>query len=386
MSRGELDVVRVEAIPVADEFPPGQCYGSARGRVSARVATLVRLETRGGAVGWGEGFGPPVAVSALVDELADLVVDRPVSRIVPFVRGALQAGYHRSPGGLHVCALSAVELAMWDAWGHELGMSVATLLGGRAREVVMAYASTGYVTDHVDDEGAFADTLQAAVADGFPAAKIKLGLGGDRDRRRAEIARDKLGGERRLMVDFNGNYTADSAIQVIYALRDLDIDWVEEPVPPEDLAGLARTRQAGVPTAAGEALYTRFGFRALVADQLVDVIQPDLLKCGGLAEARVIVDLAHTWNLRVSPHAWGGAIGQAATLQLLAAIPDSPHTEVPAHPLWLEFDRGPNRLREHLLTEPITADDGVVAVPDGPGFGVEVDEDTVADLRIRADR
>lgn len=81
----ETDVVRVEAIPLADEFPPGQRYGSSRGRVAARVATLVRLETRGGAVGWGEGFGPPAAVCVLVAELAELVRGRPVDRIVPFV-------------------------------------------------------------------------------------------------------------------------------------------------------------------------------------------------------------------------------------------------------------------------------------------------------------
>lgn len=376
-------VAKLEAIPVAHELPPGHRYGSSRGRVSARVATVVRLETRAGAVGWGEGFGPPAAVCALVAELADLIVGQPVNRIVPFVRGALQTGYHRSQSGLHVCAISAVELALWDAWGRQLGTSVATLLGGRARDEVMAYASTGYVTDQEDDDGAYADTLHQAVADGFPAAKVKLGLGRERDRRRAEIARDNLGEGRRLMVDFNGNYTADAALKVIDALRDLDIDWVEEPVPPEDLDGLRRVRHAGIPTATGEAVYTRFGFRPLVAHQLVDVIQPDVVKCGGLAEARAIVDLAHTWNLRVSPHVWGGAISQAATLQLLAAIPDSPHTDLPPHPLWFEFDRAPNRLREDVLVEPIVAHDGVVAIPDGPGFGVDVDEEAVAELRAR---
>lgn len=374
------NVARVQSFPVGHQLPDDGRYGSSRGRVSSRVATLVRLETTDGAVGWGEAFGPPAAVVPLVEEIAQTVVGRPVSRILPLVRHLLQAGYHRSSGGLHVCALSAVEIAMWDAWGHQLGVSVAELLGGRARGEVTAYASTGYVTDVADDEGVFTDMLTSATEEGFGAAKIKLGLGRQRDRRRAEIAREVLGnGE--LMVDFNGNYTADVALRVLQSLDDLDLAWVEEPVSPDDHEGLARCRASGIPVAAGEAVYTRFGFRPLVSRQLVDIVQPDLIKCGGLSEARAIMDLAHAWNLRVSPHVWGGAIGQATSLQLLAAVPESPHTEVPGEPLWLEFDRAPNRLRDELLTEPIAADNGVVTIPTGPGLGVEVDENAVAALR-----
>ncbi|QBI20807.1 mandelate racemase/muconate lactonizing enzyme family protein [Egibacter rhizosphaerae] len=376
-------VGRVEAIPLRHALPPEQSYGSARGRVSAREGTLVRLETDDGVVGWGEAFGPPAAVCALVDDLAPLVVGAPVNHVSPVVHTALQVGYHRSHGGLHVCALSGVETAMWDAWGRYLGLSVSELLGGRVRSEVPAYASTGFVTEFVDDEGAFSAALQEAVGEGFSAAKIKVGLGRDRDRRRAEIAREKLGERGHLMVDFNSNYTADTACRVLDGLRDLDIDWAEEPVPPHDHAGYARVRRCGIPIAAGEAAYTRVDFRPLVADQLVDIVQPDLIKCGGIGEARTIVDLAQAWNLRVSPHVWGGAIGQAASLQLLAAIPNSPHTEIAGEPLWLELDRSPNELRWRLLTDPIIASDGVVAIPSGPGLGVCVDEDVVAELRVR---
>lgn len=379
-SRGAR-IARIDTFPVGHELPPGQRYGSARGRVSARVATLVRLETVDGTIGWGEAFGPPAAVTALVAEVAEAAEGQPVSRVVPLVRRLLLAGYHRGHGGLHVCAISGVEIAMWDAWGHQVGVSVAELLGGRARETVDAYASTGYVTDRQDNDDAYTRMLDDAVAEGFTAAKVKLGLGRDRDRRRAEIARERLGNGA-LMVDFNGNYTADIARNVLDALGDLDLHWVEEPVPPDDLAGMARIRQAGVPVAAGEATYTRFGFRSLIAEQLLDVAQPDLIKCGGLAEARTIADLAHTWNLRVSPHVWGGAVGQAASLQLLAAIPDSPHTETAGAPLWLELDRAPNHLRDRLLTEPIVAKAGQVTIPSGPGLGVEVSQDAVDEFTI----
>ncbi|QBI18425.1 mandelate racemase/muconate lactonizing enzyme family protein [Egibacter rhizosphaerae] len=376
-------VVKIEPIPVAHQLPSGHRYGSARGQIPARAATLVRLETSEGVVGWGEGFGPPGPVVAGVAELRDEVVGQPVDRIVPLVRHILQTGYHRGLGGAHLAALSGVEIALWDAWGRTLGVPVTSLLGGRAREELVPYASTGYVLDHEDGEAAYAAQLETVASDGFPAAKVKLGLGAERDRRRAELAREKLGDDRVLMVDFNGNYTADLAIETLMAIRDLRIAWVEEPVPPEDLDGLARVRAAGVPIATGEALYTRYGFRPVIASQLADVVQPDVAKCGGIAEARVIIDLAHTWNLRVSPHVWGGAVAQAASLQLLAAVPATPHTAVAPQPLWLEFDRGANRLRDDLLVTPIRPVDGVVPVPDGPGLGVEIDEDAVTELRVR---
>jgi len=139
-----------------------------------------------------------------------------------------------------------------------------------------------------------------------------------------------------------------------------------------------------VPIAAGEAGYTRYGFRDLVAGGLLDIVQPDVCKCGGLGEARVIAHLAQTWNVRFSPHVWGGAIGQAAALQVLAAVPDYPHPEHAPEPLWLECDRRPNPLRDELVRIPVTATGGQVAIPDHPGLGVDIDEDTLQ--RLWSDR
>ena len=372
----------VEPIPVA--YPLGdQAYGSARGRVPERQSTLVRLTSDDGVVGWGEAFGPPAAVCALVAEAATLVVGARLDGITPWVTRALLQQYHRGHSGLHVAAIGAVETAMWDAHGRTLGLSVGRLLGGRARDRVTAYASTGYVTQ-TRDLGEYRDTLVAAVSEGFSAAKVKLGLGFREDRRRAEMARDVLGPDRELMLDFNGNYTADIAATVIRGLLDLRPAWVEEPVPPEDLDGLARLRGVGVPLAAGEALYTRYGFRPLVADALVDVLQPDVSKTGGLGEARVIAHLAQTWNLRFSPHVWGSGVGQAAALQLMSSVPDFPHPEIHPEPMWFELDRGPNDLREVLVAEPVRCVDGEVAIPDRPGLGVDVDDDALA--RLRTDR
>lgn len=370
----------VEAIPVVHRL--SEPYGSARGLVSERAATLVRLQTSDGIVGWGECFGPPRVLVPLVEELRDLLVGARVDSMVPFAAAVVQAGYHRTFGGLHVFALSGVDVALWDAWGKTLGVSVGSLLGGRARDAVRAYASTGYATVDLD-LGRYAEGIAEAVEEGFTGAKVKVGMGLRRDRERAEAAREALGDDRHLMIDFNANYTADAARLSVAALSDLDVHWVEEPVPPEDLAGFRELKGSGPPISGGEALCLRHGFRNLISERLLDVAQPDVCKCGGLSEASAIVDLARTWNVRVSPHVWGGAVGQAATLQLLSSVPDYPHTRHAPYPLWFEFDRAPNRLRTDLLVEPFRLVDGEVAIPDGPGLGVDVDPEALESLRMK---
>lgn len=376
----KVTVAAVEAIPLRYALRDGG-YGSSRGIVDARETTIVRLETSDGVVGWGEAWGPPVAVVPLIDELADGIRGSEVDGPVPFVTNRLHQHYHRG-GGLFAAALSGIEIAMWDVLGRTLGVSVATLMGGRARENVVPYASGGYVTPDRDLD-TFRELLSEAVQ-GFAGAKIKCGLGVREDVERATAAREVLGTDRALMVDINGNYTADQAITVACHLRDLDVTWLEEPLPPDDFDGLRLLRVGAVPIAAGEALYTRSPFRHLVTERAVDVVQPDVTKVGGLAEARAICELARAWNIRVSPHVWGGGIGLAAALQLLAAVPDYPHTINTPQPLWLELDRGDNALRESLLTEPLRPESERLAVPTGPGLGVEIDTDALA--RLRQDR
>lgn len=373
-------IAKIEPIPIGYPVPNGP-YGSSRGLVAARRATLVRLTTSDGVVGWGEAFGSPAVVTACMDDIAPDLIGTPVDATSVWFTRYLQRSYHNTTGGPHITAASGIEIAMWDAFGRTLGVSVARLLGGRAREDVTAYASAGYVTQD-KDLGRFRDQLAQALDGGFVGAKIKLGLGLSEDRRRAEVAHELLGTDGRLAVDVNGNYTADLARRLIEQLSDLNLLWVEEPVPPEDVSGLAMLRRLGVPLAAGEALYTRHGFAPLISGRLIDLAQPDVCKCGGLAEARVIAHLAQTWNVRVSPHVWGGVVGQAASLQLLASIPDYPHCEHAPEPMWFELDRGPNALRDELSTTPFLPHGGRIAIPDEPGLGVTVDESAVAHWRL----
>ncbi len=148
-------------------------------------------------------------------------------------------------------------------------------------------------------------------------------------------------------------------------------------LPPEDTTGWARVAALGIPIAGGEALATRFGFREPISASRLDVVQPDVAKCGGLTEALAIAHLASAWNRTVSPHCWGSGVSQAATLQLLASLTPPATGMLDRDELWFELDRGPNPLRDGVLRQPIVATSGVVAIPDGAGLGVEIDEDFV---------
>ncbi|MGH3741256.1 MAG: mandelate racemase/muconate lactonizing enzyme family protein, partial [Micromonosporaceae bacterium] len=287
--------------------------------------------------------------------------------------------YHKGVG-LFTAAISGVDSALWDVMARAAGLSLSAMLGGRARETVTPYASTGYVRPN-NSVQEFRDLLEEA-SHGFSGAKIKIGMGLASDLERVNAARDVLGPDRHLMLDVNGNYTADEARVLCRELEGLDVAWLEEPLPPEDRDGLARLRDFTVRLATGESLFTRFAFRDHLTQRLVDVIQPDVAKVGGVSEMRALIDMARAWNLRVSPHIWGGGVALATSLQLLAHMPDYPHaTHVTSIP-WLEYDRGENHLRSRLLRQPLDVRNGEVAVPDGPGIGVDLDEDFVAHARI----
>jgi D-galactarolactone cycloisomerase len=368
----------VEAIPL--RYPvAGPAYGSSRGVVSHRESTLVKVRLESGVVGLGETFGPPQVMCRLVEETEEALVGLSVDEALPTLVRFSNAMYHRGTG-LSTAAVSGVDAAVWDALARTAGMSLAGLLGGRARSTVVPYASAGYVIPGQDLSG-FRSRLEEDVA-GFTAAKIKIGVGLSDDVERVQLARDVLGSDRELMVDVNGNYTADEAQSLCRELVDVRVAWLEEPLAPEDVSGLASLRQHGVTLATGESLFTRHPFRPLLVRRLVDVIQPDVTKVGGVSEMRALVEMARAWSIRVSPHVWGGGIALATSLQILANIPDYPHAAHVTSTPWLEFDRAENGLRDHLLTTPIVMKGGLVEVPNGTGIGVELDEDYVNHTRM----
>lgn len=356
-------------------------YGMARGLTSARGTTLLALETEDGRVGLGEAWGPGSVAKAFAEFFAPSFIGQPLSAVRRIIRGHWASGYHMSSQGLQFGVLGAFDTASWDLLAQDAKRPVSELIGGRVRERVLAYASTGYITPE-NDPGYFRECVEQAAGNRFRAIKIKIGLGARSDEERVRVVREVMGDEALILVDVNGNYTVEQALASIDRMKPYGIHWLEEPLSPEDHAGYARLRQlTGMTIAAGEALYSRFAMRDLIQSRLVDVAQPDINKIGGVSEMVVVRDMAETNNIRFSPHAWAGAVALSATLQVLATVSAYPSNGNEATPLLLEFDRGVNPLRDGLLADPITLDDdGFVAIPQRPGLGLRLDRDMLAEL------
>jgi D-galactarolactone cycloisomerase len=281
-------------------------------------------------------------------------------------------------------AVSALATALDDLRARQLGVGVAALYGGRRRESVRAYAaSAGYHATRPIEE-LWPAEVGDAVAAGFTAVKFRIGKHAP-DRELPVLAgiRSGVGASLQMMADGNGAYSVAQSVRVASALADLGFTWLEEPIirfrGSQRYPGYGDlTRAAGIAIAGGEGLERRTDFARLLADG-VDILQPDVGICGGIGEASFVADLAALRGRACVPHCWGGAVLVAATLQLLAVIPEP--TEVDgSYGGLIEWDTFENPMRTDLLSTPLTVTDGTIAIPDGPGLGVEVDEEVVERL------
>ena len=359
--------------------PLPEPFAFSQGWVRQRSATLVEVLTDAGIVGWGEAFAqglePP--------EIAAIVIDKALR---PLVIGAdpldTEVLWHRmyhmtrdyGRKGSVVAAISALDIALWDIAGKHHQVAVYRLLGGAFRTRVQCYA-TGFYRIKGQGEGKrLAEEALRHFESGFSIMKVKLGYGVDDDIAcMQEIGRAIHGKPITLMVDTNHAYGRAEALRLGRALEQYDLRWYEEPVVPEDLAGYRELRQKlSMPIAGGENEHTLYGFRELLAAGAVDVAQPDLGSCGGISAAKHIAALAQSHGVQLNPHVWGSAVAQAASLQLLAALPVAHHSLYAQEPI-LEFDRSSHPFRVQLITRPIQQANGWVEIPSGAGLGVEID-------------
>ncbi len=354
--------------PLKEPFAYSQAWYDRRG------AMLVEITTEDGVTGWGEAYGPARLTAPVAAFYGELLVGRDAMATEAIWQDLYNRLRDHGQKGLAIEALSAVDIALWDIRGRVLGEPVHRLLGGPIRDRVTAYATGLYRRRRDDHERYLREEAAGYAAEGFRAMKLKTGFGVAHDIAMTKAVRAEIGAGIGLMVDANHAYDATAAIRYGRAVEHLDIGWFEEPVPPEDLAGYREVRRAlSIPIAGGEAEFTRFGMRALMAEpRAVDILQPDIAAAGGISECRKISDMAAAFGLRCNPHVWGTGVALAAALQWLAVIPHNPPGLFPEEPL-LEFDRSEHPLRQAVLTQPIEHMGGVVAVPTGPGLGIEVD-------------
>ncbi len=360
---------------------PDLAYGTSRGLNFKRSSALISVTTDEGIVGYGEGLGPVQPIRAYLGQIKSMFVGRSLYDFELAASYCRDRLYHFGLGHF-TSALSGINVAVFDAMGKTLGVSVHDLIGGKRADKIPCYATTGYVT-----RGA-TNTLEAQLSKvdktRFDGVKIKIGKSPKSDLERVRIAREILGDDMRLMVDVNGNYTVDVCLQSMKLIEPYDVQWVEEPLPHEDLRGHAELRaRSPIPVATGEGLSSLHEFAQLIEARGVDIVQPAIGRCGGLGEARKIATLAHLHNLRVAPAVWGGAFGLAAGIHFLASSPTTPHTENTPFPVLLEYDIADNPLRDNVVKENLWPEPGGVVVPTGPGLGLTLDMEKVEKYRIR---
>lgn len=287
------------------------------------------------------------------------------------------------PKGMSIAAISGIDIALWDIMGKATGKPVHKLLGGAFRSDVLAYATGLYFTDMDRLVAEAVEEAQSYVTVGFKAIKMKIGLGSiERDIERVAAVRKAIGPDIRLMVDANHCFSVPTAIRLGRKLEELGIESFEEPISPEDIDGYVEVSRAlDMAVAGGENEFTRWGFRDAIVRKAMDIVQPDVCAAGGSANAEKSATLAITHGVECVPHAWGSAVGLAATIQFLAALPDQPPSLFPFSPM-LEFEQEENPFRDHLALEPIRQVEGRVRVPAGPGLGIEIDRKVIDKHRV----
>ena len=345
-------------------------------------AFLVRIHTDEGIIGVGEADTAPLLARTIVEMpsshsvargLREVLIGEDPLQIDRLWQRLFHASDHYGRRGAALHVISAIDIALWDLAGKAAGRPVSELLGGRRLDRVPVYASE--VMPGTADE--VRRIAEHAVESGYGALKFGWGpLGRDLafDEELIGVARETLGADRALMIDGGRAYTVKGALELLRRVEEHRLYWFEEALQPDDLEGYRLlSGQAAVRIAAGEADETFAPFRALVERGRIDVLQPDMARCGGFTVARQIALLERSSSVEIVPHCFSTGILVAASLQFVATLD---------RPTWSEFSVADSPLVNGILQEPFVLDDGALAVPGGPGLGVDLDLEAIDRFRI----
>lgn len=373
-----MKITNVEAIILRQ---PGEILMIGDG---SQDTVLIKIETDEGITGWGECDSSPYVVKTIVDCPPSHVVCRGLKDILmgqdPFdvekiwndmYRGSYY--YGRRSVGIH--AMSGIDIALWDIMGKAAGRPVHKLLGGRINSRLRAYASMLMP----DTEEEVVQKAKEYMAKGFTAIKFgwgALGESREKDIRLVKAAREAMGEEADLMLDIGYLWKSSKYAEMMCKeLEPFHPYWIEEPIISDDVQGFSRlTPKTTLRIASGEELTGLYEFRELIEKGGVDIVQPDMSRCGGITIAKKIAGMALLNGIELCPHAFKSGILMAASIQLLAAYKGTPLLEYCSQ----ETVLSKGLLKNHFALQM----DGTVEVPDTPGLGIEVDEAAVAKYRI----
>jgi galactonate dehydratase len=332
--------------------------------------------------GIGEAYrvGPDAATIAVIEDYKSWLIGQDPFRIEHLWR--LMYNGSRFPGGsIGYAAISGIEIALWDLKGRALGRPVYELIGGRCRDRIRVYRGIGSASARE-----LAEEARRAVAEGYTAVKMAPQppesatmawgdvLKGTAER--MEAVRKAVGERVDIGLDPHARiFEPYKAREIAEAVKPYRPMFLEEPLRPENIAALAALRrEVQVPIATGEMLYTKYAFRDILASGAADIVQPDLLICGGLLEAKKIAAMAEAHDVNVAPHNPLGPVSTAVAVQFAASTPNF---------LILEYrpdQSGPTR---DLVRKPLVLEDGHLRIPDQPGLGIELNEQAYAGKPLR---
>jgi galactonate dehydratase len=339
---------------------------------------FVRVETDEGSVGWGEASleGHGEAVVGALAALRDRVIGHDPARIEDIWQTGYRLGFYRG-GPVLMSALSGLDQALWDLKGRTLGVPVWQLLGGRVRDRVPVYAWIGGDRPHD-----VAEAARGRLAQGFKAVKMNAtedlawldspkALDATLERVAAVQAQGLDVG-----LDFHGRVHRPMAKQLAAAVAPLRPLFIEEPLLSEHLEGLVElSRHVTVPIALGERLYSRWDFKPFFEAGCVDIVQPDLSHAGGISECRRIAAMAEAYDVAIAPHCPLGPLALAACMQIALTAPNFVIQEMS---LGIHYNTGGHDLLTYMVDpSPFDVTEGTVAALEGPGLGIEIDEDKV---------
>lgn len=354
------------------------------------LQTHVHVHTDQGLVGQGESTDAATGTVALMRMFRRFLVGQDPMNVEALWERLRTAGiFAGAQGGQYVTAMTGLETALWDLAGKALNLPVYQLMGGKFRDRIRMYCDSD-MEDPMSDEAT--RKMEWIRSNGFTAMKMDIDEAKDPARFDAvnwtasngEIDRmvkwvDHIRGnvpkQIDLAVDMHGRYDAPTGKRVASALEPYRLLWLEEPVPPDDVDAMADIRHSTkTPICCGENLYMRWGFRELLDKQAADIIMPDIQKVGGLAEAKKVADLAHTYFIPFAPHCVVSPIGTMASAHVCASIPNFLVCEwhwINHLDLWRSF------VKEGEIIK-----DGYVTVTDNPGFGVELNEEAARKAQV----
>jgi L-alanine-DL-glutamate epimerase-like enolase superfamily enzyme len=343
---------------------------------------VIIVETDEGITGYGEVDTAPFVGKAVVDAymshgtcygLREVVVGADPFDYEQIWKDMFDKTYYYGRFGPVMHVMSGIDMALWDIMGKAVGKPVHKLLGGSYCDKVRAYASA-LMPETTDGVKKMVETHADL---GYTALKFgwgPLGYDVNFDINLIKAARKAAGDKMDIMIDIGKRYRLKESIYVAKALEQLNIYWLEEPLPAEDYIGYKTlTESTTMRIATGEEESGRRAFARLINETHVDVIQPDMSRCGGLTEAKKIAAMAADNNILCVPHAFKTGILVAASIHLIAAIPNAPV---------LEFSVTESPLRKGLLSTTFEMKDGYVSVPQKPGLGIELNQEVIKKYRV----